>query len=95
MRCSDPRHHAKYGTNDVKTVQPSGGYDSGTLRVSSRRRMALDLCSRGCNCALSQCLCLDRASVPEGAAPERSGADTNRAAIPYYAGRRFGDFRCA
>jgi hypothetical protein len=36
-----------------------------------------------------------KASVPEGAASERSGADTNRAAIPYHAGRHFGAFRCA
>ena len=62
-----------------------GGRDRRTIRSSSRRVLALDLCGHGDDLALSECLRSSRATFSKGAGAESFGAHTVRAAIRCYA----------
>jgi hypothetical protein len=59
-----------------------GTRDSGALRFSSRRPMALGRCRRGLYSALPQRIRSDRADLLEGAGVQSTCSDTERAAVP-------------
>ena len=69
--------------------------DPGTLCVSSRGRLALDLRGWRGGWPVFECLRPDRAGLPEGARLESDSADTVRAAIPDRAACRDGPFHRA
>lgn len=88
---SVPWGHARYysGHPFVGRIDAN---DRRTLRLSSRRVLALDLCRRSRRCPLLQCLRAGRAVFFESAGSARPGAQRVRATVRHHAGHRASAF---